>query len=155
MATSLRSGQDPIFIIFLVFNNRQEAKHDLLTLLCQLPNQYSINLFITSDDAKISVAFIILDLLSVPDPQLSTNPHTTFVANTGVKEAMEYTHCLIIRNMEIVVFYFFKDPSKQKYKIYILPAFLQFIVKYIFTDLYTSFLKFTKYLPMRIFTLGC
>lgn len=57
--------------------------------------------------------------------------------------------------MEIVVVYFFKDPSKQKYKIYILPAFLQFIVKYIFTDLYTSFLKFTKYLPMRIFTLGC
>lgn len=53
--TSLDSGQDGIFIVFLVFHNRQEVKHGLLTLLCQLSNQGSINLFITSDAAKTSL----------------------------------------------------------------------------------------------------
>lgn len=72
------------FYHILVFNNRQEAKHGLLTLLCQTVKSViykSLLQVITTK--KASAAFIILHPLSISNLYPSPNPFLIFVPNCG------------------------------------------------------------------------
>lgn len=84
MPISLHPGQKQHFYHILVFNNRQEAKHGLLTLLCQTVKSViykSLLQVITTK--KASAAFIILHPLSISNLYPSPNPFLIFVPNCG------------------------------------------------------------------------
>lgn len=114
------------------------AKHGLLTLLCQTVKSViykSLLQVITTK--KASAAFIILHPLSISNLYPSPNPFLIFVPNCGkhtFPNNWKYRDCSAL---------FFKGTSKQKYKMYVLFAFLQLLVK-LSVFLLINFMHFLK-----------
>ena len=136
MSVSLHSGQHCIFVICLLFNNRQDTKPGLFDTAMSNCNISVLLAFITNDDCrKASATFSILDPISsselyphsVPSP-IYTLPqiHVTLLfLKLGSRRLWKNTRFLTFKSTEIIVLSFLSThPNRNTRFIFHLP-FLQ------------------------------